>query len=369
MSDIFTQSSSTTPFAHGKAGPVFAGQLGVEGVGYVAKGKVILDDISLSVAPGEIACLLGPSGCGKTTLLGVIAGILRPTAGRITLDGLEIAGPRVFVPPEKRNIGLVFQDFALFPHMTALQNVAYGLYALERNEALRVAALTLDRVGLGHALNRYPVLLSGGEQQRVALARALVPRPQVILLDEPFSGLDQRLKDTVREETLSLLRETRATAILVTHDPMEALSFSDQIHVMQAGRLAQSGSPDELMQKPNSRAVAQFFHRYNCFSGIVTNSMLATPLGPVSVNGFSAGSHVEAMVPPNAIFIVPQGQGAAATVIENRDLGVTRRISLRLHATGERVEVRGPYVDDGEVGLVLGSGNIHIFAKPAQSQT
>ena len=237
----------------GRAGPVFAGQVRFDDVSYQIRNKTILKQVSLTVAPGQIACLLGPSGCGKTTVLRLAAGILSPTSGRILLDNYEVAGRTRFVPPERRNIGMVFQDFALFPHMTAQENVAYGLYALERPEALRVAGLALERVGLSHAMQRYPNFLSGGEQQRVALARALVPRPQVILLDEPFSGLDQRLKDSVRDDTLALLRETRATAILVTHDPDEALAIADQIHVMQTGEIAQSGAPHELLHQPANR--------------------------------------------------------------------------------------------------------------------
>ena len=253
----------------GKAGPVFAGQVAFENVSYDIRGKKILHDVSLKAEAGKIACLLGPSGCGKTTVLRLAAGILRPTSGRILLDQYEVAGPTRFLPPERRNIGLVFQDFALFPHMTAQENVAYGLYALERKEALRVAGLALERVGLAHAMTRYPTSMSGGEQQRVALARAIVPRPQVVLLDEPFSGLDQRLKDSVRDETLALLRETRATAILVTHDPDEALSFADHIHVMQDGRIAQSGKPEDLIHRPNNRGVARFFRNYNSFRSVV----------------------------------------------------------------------------------------------------
>jgi iron(III) transport system ATP-binding protein len=358
MTDIQQTDNSSRPPSTGKAGPVFAGEVRFEGVSYATRGKQIVSGINLTANSGKIVCLLGPSGCGKTTVLRLAAGILRPTAGRILLDNFEIAGSARFVPPEKRNIGLVFQDFALFPHMTAEENVAYGLYALERHEALRVAALALERVGLGHATKRYPTSLSGGEQQRVALARAIVPRPQVVLLDEPFSGLDQRLKESVREETLALLRETRATALLVTHDPDEALAFADTIHVMDAGRIAQSGLPEELIHRPNSRKVARFFRNYNSFSAVVNNGSVATPLGKLAAGSFKDGTKVDVMIAPNAIRLT---KGHTATIVENRDLGVMRRIMVRLHANDQLLLIHADYLGTGDVGLALTGQDTHIF--------
>ena len=347
--------------ARGRAGPVFAGEVRLENVVYDTRGKRIIDDVTLAVGAGRIACLLGPSGCGKTTLLRLAAGIIRPTSGRILLDNFEVAGSTRFVPPERRNIGLVFQDFALFPHLTALQNVAYGLTALDRAEAQRVAGLALERVSLGHAKDRMPASLSGGEQQRVALARALVPRPQVILLDEPFSGLDQRLKDSVREDTLALLRETRATAIMVTHDPEEALAFADDIHVMQQGRIAQSGSPETLLHKPVSAAVARFFRHYNVFSGEVRKGAVDTPLGRLAAPFCTEGDRVDVMVAPMAIEVRDANGGISATIIENRDLGRLRRIQARLHATGEQVLILSSYEGTGDVSLALTGRDTHIF--------
>jgi iron(III) transport system ATP-binding protein len=358
-SDTFNTATRIRP-DKGKAGPVFAGEVAFEQVAYSIRGKPILSSINAVLEAGKVACLLGPSGCGKTTLLRLAAGIMRPSSGRILLDGLVLSGPQSFVPPEKRNIGLVFQDFALFPHMTALENVAYGLYALERSEALRVAAITLERVGLGQAKDRYPTSFSGGEQQRVALARALVPRPQVILLDEPFSGLDQRLKDSVRDETLALLRETRATALLVTHDPEEALAFADRIHVMQAGHIAQSGMPEELIHKPVSAAVARFFKNYNTFRGIVKASHVETPLGRVATPGHAEGSAVDVLVAPAALRI--ESGEANATIIENRDVGAMRRIVAKLHANDQTILLQGADRAVGPVKLVLSGQATHIFA-------
>jgi iron(III) transport system ATP-binding protein len=353
--------NSTAQPSKGKAGPVFAGEVSFQDVSYSIRGKQILAGINLVLEAGKVACLLGPSGCGKTTLLRLAAGIMRPSKGHILLDGLELSGPNVFVPPEKRNIGLVFQDFALFPHMTALENVAYGLYALERQEALRVAALTLERVGLAHAKDRFPASLSGGEQQRVALARALVPRPQVILLDEPFSGLDQRLKDSVRDETLTLLRETRATALLVTHDPEEALSFADRIHVMQAGHIEQSGLPEELIHRPVSAAVARFFRNYNSFRGLVKAGRVETLLGLVAVTGVEDGNIVDVLVAPSAIRVDATGSGVNATIVENRDIGSSRRLVAKLHANDQTVLLQGFDRATGDVRLALAGHDTHIF--------
>ena len=223
----------------GTAGALFAGKLAFENVSCSIGSTEILKNLSFELQAGEIACLLGQSGCGKTTLLRIAAGIQQVTSGRVLLDDEEVDGPSGFVPPERRNVGLVFQDFALFPHLNVIENVSFGLNALSRKEAARVAEHALERVGLASFRHSYPSSLSGGEQQRVALARAIVPRPQVMLMDEPFSGLDQRLRETVREETLALLKETRATCVLVTHDPVEAMDFADRI-LAHAGRAPHS---------------------------------------------------------------------------------------------------------------------------------
>jgi iron(III) transport system ATP-binding protein len=361
MSVDFPTVSGSTSLAKGKAGPVFAGQLSVENVSYGAGGKTIVDNVNLTVPPGKIACLLGPSGCGKTTLLRLIAGILRPVAGRILMDSFELSGPDIFVPPEKRNIGMVFQDFALFPHMSVVENVAYGLTALSRRDARHVASLILERVGLGASKDRMPSSLSGGEQQRVALARALVPRPQVVLLDEPFSGLDQRLKDSVRDETLALLKETRATAILVTHDPTEALAFGDQIHVMQHGQIAQSGTPEELVRQPKDQSIASFFRAYNQFRGVVQQGKIQTPLGQLAAQQFTDGTLVDVLVAPSGIAVLTSGKGVAATVLENRDLGDTRRLIARLHVNDQALHIHGSFNSIGEVSLVLTGADTHIF--------
>ena len=233
------------------AGVSFAAKLAFENISHsFGPDAETLNDVTLTAEPGEVLCLLGPSGSGKTTLLRIAAGIEIQRAGRVLLNDREIAGPAVFVPPEQRSIGLVFQDFALFPHLSILDNVRFGLTALSREEARREAMISLERVGLQSYASSYPHVLSGGEQQRVALARALAPRPAVLLMDEPFSGLDSRLKDSVRAETLSILRQSRATAIVVTHDAEEAMRMGDRIALLKDGRLKQSGRAEELYMRP-----------------------------------------------------------------------------------------------------------------------
>ena len=195
------------------------------------------------------------------------------------LDDLEVAGPSRFVPPEKRGVGLMFQDYALFPHMTILANVMFGLTSLDPAGAERAARAALGRVGLEDYAVDYPHALSGGEQQRVALARAIVPRPSVLLMDEPFSGLDRRLRDSVRDETLSVLRETRATAVIVTHDPEEAMRMADRIALMRRGRLVQVGTPEQLYVGPADLFAARFFSELDEIDGEARGGTVDTPLG------------------------------------------------------------------------------------------
>ena len=236
--------------ARGSAAATIASRLTFEHVSHGFDGTPVLNDFSLDIAPGEIVCLLGPSGCGKTTLLRLAAGIERLDEGRILIDNTVVSSPDHFVPPERRGVGLVFQDFALFPHLTILQNVSFGLKTLDPEQARQAALTALERVGLASMAAEYPHVLSGGEQQRVALARAIVPRPNVLLLDEPFSGLDKRLRDTMREETLSILQETRTTCVMVTHHTEEAIRMGDRIAVMRQGRLIQAGTAEALYESP-----------------------------------------------------------------------------------------------------------------------
>lgn len=305
----------------GTAAATFAGRLTFESVSLAFGKTEVVRDVSFDLEPGEIVCLLGPSGCGKTTLLRIAAGIERAQAGRVLIDGLEVAGPSAFVPPEKRGVGLMFQDFALFPHLTIIENVAFGLKSLKRSEALAEAEKALSRVGLARYAAAYPHALSGGEQQRVALARAIVPRPQVMLMDEPFSGLDQRLRESVRNETLALLKETRATSMLVTHDSAEAMAMADRILLMRQGRLIQSGTPEELYQRPVDAAAARFFSDMNEIAGMVVNGRAETPLGSFPASNCAIGDNALVLIRPQAFELARDGVGIEGFVLTSHYLG------------------------------------------------
>ncbi len=224
--------------------------LSLRGIVKSFAGRTVVENVSFDVAAGEVVCLLGGSGSGKSTTLRIAAGIERPEAGEVAVDGAIVEAPGRFVPPEKRRIGLVFQDLALFPHLSARANVTFGLFRLPRAEARARADKLLAMVGLSPLAEAYPHQLSGGEQQRLAVARALAPEPRAMLLDEPFSGLDARLRDGVRRDVLAVLRGQGAATLLVTHDPDEALRFADRIVLLRAGRIVQSGTPAALLDRP-----------------------------------------------------------------------------------------------------------------------
>lgn len=218
----------------------------------------VLDRLSLTLRAGRIGCLLGPSGCGKTTALRVIAGFERPVGGRVRIDGEIVSSPDRMLPPERRNVGVVFQDFALFPHLTVADNIGFGLRQLSGSARARRVAELLDMVGLPGAGDRFPHEISGGQQQRVALARALAPRPRLLLLDEPFSSLDPELREKLALEVRTILQAHGTTALLVTHDQYEAFAMADEIGVMQDGRIAQWDTPYDLYHRPATEAVADF---------------------------------------------------------------------------------------------------------------
>ena len=245
----------------GRTPASIAARLTYENVTHRYGDVVAVRDFSLDIEPGEIVCLLGRSGCGKTTLLRLAAGVEEPASGRILINDREVSGDDRFLPPERRGVGLMFQDFALFPHLTNLANVMFGLKALPKADAEREARFALARVGLAHLADVYPHMLSGGEQQRVALARAVAPRPSVLLMDEPFSGLDRRLRDEVRDDTLNVLRDSRVTCVIVTHDPEEALRMADRVALMREGRLVQVDTPEANLSAPGQSVRRALFLR------------------------------------------------------------------------------------------------------------
>ncbi len=319
----------------GTAGVSFAGLLEFVSISKAFGQTAAVKDVSLKLHPGEIACLLGPSGCGKTTLLRIAAGIEKPDQGRLLFAGQEMAGPGRFVPPEKRKIGLMFQDFALFPHLSILENVAFGLKNLGREEARKIALHALERVGLATYAAQYPHHLSGGEQQRVALARAVVPRPQVMLMDEPFSGLDQRLRESVRAETLTLLRETRASCLLVTHDPVEAMGLADRIFLMRQGRLVQAGTPEDLYRQPADAAAARFFSDANEVKGRINGGQVETPLGRFPAPAGTTSGRALVMIRPQGLGRAASGDGVEGLVTQTRFQGDDVRCTVQFNGLDE----------------------------------
>lgn len=254
----------------------------VENVRRVFAGRAAVDDVTLTAPAGKVTALLGASGSGKSTLLRLIAGLEPVDGGRVLLGDQPVSTTSALVPAEARRVGFVFQDFALFPHMTAAQNVAFGLSRIKRAARLREATAWLDRVGLAHRADAYPHELSGGEQQRVALARALAPRPRAVLLDEPFSGLDPSLRAELRDRTLDAVASIGATTLFVTHDADEALYVADQIAILRAGRLVQAGAPRALYDHPASPEAAAALGPVNRFDSAVAGGVFATPFGPIA---------------------------------------------------------------------------------------
>jgi iron(III) transport system ATP-binding protein len=316
-------SQAASPVARGRAAATFAASVTFDEVSRHYGDAKALDRVTLEIAPGELVCLLGPSGCGKTTLLRIAAGIERPTSGRVLINNKEVASDRVFVPPEKRGVGLMFQDFALFPHLTIVENVAFGLKALAKPVARTEALAMLSRVGLETLADEYPHTLSGGQQQRVALARAIVPRPSVMLMDEPFSGLDVQLREAMQEETLTLLRETRATSIIVTHSPDEALRLGDRIAVLRQGRVVQVGKAVDLYAEPKELFVARLFSDINEVPLTVSGGAIDTPFGRLPVTDASDGDTVILCIRERGVRLSPDptSEGLAGRVLHGKFLG------------------------------------------------
>ncbi|MEZ5811316.1 MAG: ABC transporter ATP-binding protein [Rhizobiaceae bacterium] len=354
------------------AGVSFAAELAFEDIHHVyPDGNETLHGITLSAAPGEVLCLLGPSGSGKTTLLRIAAGIEPQTSGRVLFNGREIAGPSIFLPPEKRSIGLVFQDFALFPHLTILENVCFGLTALTRPEAEREAMIALSRVGLTDYASAYPHVLSGGEQQRVALARAIAPRPAVLLMDEPFSGLDSRLKDTVRAETLAILRQSRATSVIVTHDAEEAMRLGDRIALLRNGELVQVGTGFELYRRPRDLFVAGFFSELNTLDATVRDGHADTPLGRFDAGGLPDGSKATVAIRLAGIEVATAGGGISARVRSQRFLGVVEMVELLVEGVERplwaRMRCGTLPADSTEICLSIRRSDVLVFETARES--
>ena len=346
-----------------RAGVSFASSLAFERIGHAYGGMPTLRDLSLVAPAGEITCLLGPSGSGKTTLLRIAAGLEREHTGRVLVSDREIAGEARFVEPERRGISYMFQDFALFPHLSVVENAAFGLASLPRQKALEAARAALSRVGLADVADRFPDMLSGGQQQRVALARALAPRPGILLMDEPFSGLDARLRDAVRADALSILRETRATAIVVTHDADEAMRMGDRIALLRDGRLVQEGAARALYQAPVDLFTANFFSDLNVISGFVRDGVLETAIGNLADPAGLAGP-VDVALRPGAFDYAPDA-GLRARVVVRRFLGDTEAFTLKVEGRDEplRATFREGTIPAGatDVGLEGRESDVLVF--------
>jgi len=344
-----------------------AARLTYRGVTHRYGATPAVSDFSLDIAPGEIVSLVGPSGCGKTTLLRLAAGVERPSAGSILINEREVAGGS-FEPPERRGVGLMFQDFALFPHLSNLANVMFGLKWLPNAEAEREARAALDRVGLAKYADLYPHMLSGGEQQRVALARAVAPRPSVLLMDEPFSGLDRRLRDQVREEILHVLRESHVTCVIVTHDAEEAMLLADRIALMRAGRLVQEGEPRALYREPVDLFAARLFSELNEIPAVVHDGVAESAAGRFPAPNLAEGSDAVVAIRPQGISLRPTGTGLAGRLESRRFLGEVEQITLTVNGIAEplmaRVRERVYLPPRSEVGVAIDPAEVLVFAAP-----
>ncbi|MEO1723425.1 MAG: ABC transporter ATP-binding protein [Pseudomonadota bacterium] len=345
-------------------------------------GQTAVDRLSLSVAPGEIVSVLGPSGCGKSTTLRVAAGVERQSEGRVLIDGRVVSDTSRHEPPESRGIGLMFQDFALFPHLSVADNVAFGLRnRLRARERGSVIERHLKSVGLLDKASRFPHQLSGGEQQRVALARALAPGPRVMLMDEPFSGLDTRLRDEVREETLEALREAGTAVLLVTHEPDEAMRMADRIALMREGRIVQIGAPFHIYNQPVDRLAAAFFSDINTVHGEVRGREAETAFGRFPTPGLADGADVEIIFRPQHLSVVEDrgaahalddhdGSLARAEVVRSRFVGAQSLIELRLVGSEQvlRATVPHAWLPHPGMSVWLGLPRERCFVFPSAEQ-
>lgn len=291
-----------------------------------------VDDLSLEVNKGEIVTLLGPSGCGKTTTLRLIAGFEEPNSGEIVIDGVSVAGKRTFVPPEKRNVGIVLQEFALFPHLNVKRNIAFGLRGVSKAETEERVRSLIELTGLQSLEERYPYQLSGGQQQRVALARALAPSPLIVLFDEPFASIDPDLRSRMRADLKKILKEAGVTAVFVTHDQEEAFLIADRIVVMNKGKIHQIGTPMQVYHNPQDRFVAEFVGHADFISGRVNSTNIVTEIGefPLKSNAVEQGSDVTVMLRPGDVEIMPTESGVGIIdVIEFKGKEILYSIKLK----------------------------------------
>ena len=300
--------------------------------------KKILNNINLQLEKEKIACILGPSGCGKTTLLKLIAGLSKVQEGEIFLNENLVSSSNIHLKTEKRKIGFLFQDYALFPHQTVKQNLQFAIK--DKSTSHKVEEI-MDVIKLSDSLEKYPHELSGGEQQRVALARSIIAKPDLLLLDEPFSSLDLNLKEEVRDDTLHLLQKSNISVLLVTHDPFEAMFISNQINIMNKnGEIVQSGSPTDLYNLPNSSYVANFFGETNKFQGVVKDTIVETPVGEFKVENSLESKNVDIFIRPEAVKLSKEQtpvNGIKGTVMASKLMGTYSFIHLSVLSKNNEV--------------------------------
>ncbi len=326
-----------------------------------------LHNISFTVQSGEILILLGPSGCGKTTTLRLIAGFEKPTSGSIMINEQIVANGKVWVSPEKRGVGMVFQDFALFPHLTVEKNIAFGLYRWEESSRKARIEEILHLVGLQELRHRYPYELSGGQQQRVALARALAPKPLVILLDEPFSNLDADMRSYVQQEVKQILRESKTTAVLVTHDQEEAFDIADRVAIIRHGMVEQIDTPENIYHRPATKFVAEFVGQHpHLLPGRIVQGKALTEIGLFSpLTPLPEGMPVEVLVRPHDIDIVPHPEGRGK-ILFRRFRGSENRYTILL-PSGYQIcssQPSGTILESGtRVKVIPSDRQIAVFPK------
>jgi len=318
-------------------------------------GRDVVNDVSLNILPGQVTCLLGPSGCGKSTTLRLIAGVDQQDEGEIYVDGALISGPAFHMPPEDRSIGFMFQDFALFPHLRVWENVAFPIHGNKRYKRLKAEEL-LDKVGLLAMMDKYPHALSGGEQQRVALVRALALKPKIMLMDEPFSGLDDRLRDGIRDETLDILKAENTAVLLVTHEPEEAMRMADEIALMRDGVIVQKGAPYNVYNTPVDRETMAFFSDINVIQSRVEGSLADTAFGQFFAPGHDDGTDVDIAFRLQHVRIdfdrngkgpnptAAQGVAASGIVIRSRFMGSDSLVEFRMDHDSSILKATIPFV-------------------------
>lgn len=345
----------------------------MEGIHHAFDDNKVLHGISLEVKPGQVASLLGPSGCGKSTLLRLAAGLEGIQQGVVSIDDQLVASSDrgLNIPTERRQIGMVFQDYALFPHLTVMDNILFGV---RENKAAQAAWAreALSKTGLAQLADRFPHSLSGGQQQRVALLRALAAKPRVLLMDEPFSGLDVTLRARVREETLDTLREAHVATLMVTHDPEEAMVLSDTILVMNEGRIVQAGDPGSIYWNPADDFVASLFGPVNRLPGTVRDGKVHTPLGDYAADGLEEGQAAVVLARPSALQLSPLDQnnpesGGYSAVLEAYHLlGQATDVRLQMPETGLKLRAWVPgncRTEPGSrVGITMNAAKVFVFA-------